>query len=132
MGRLLKFDSAGAIVQTVPVGTLPMVAVFDGTNIWVPNLFSNSVSVVRASSGSVLQTLTGNGLKGPFVAAFDGERVLITNGDGIDNNVSLWRAADLTPLGFLETGSGTFPGRACSDGVNFWITLHGTNQLARF
>ena len=76
--------------------------------------------------------MTGNGLIGPFAAAFDGERVLITNSDGIDNNLSLWKAGDLSPIGFFATGSSSNPNGACSDGVNFWITLRGTNQLARF
>jgi hypothetical protein len=129
-GTLLKLDSAGAILQTVTVGTQPEFPVFDGTNIWVPNNGSFSVSVVRASSGAVLQTLTGNGLSFPTAAAFDGERVLITGQSG--NSVSLWKAADLTPLGSFATGSSTGPFGACSDGVNFWITLRGPSQLARF
>jgi hypothetical protein len=129
-GTLLKLDSAGAILQTVTVGTNPEFPVFDGTNIWVPNGGSNSVSVVRASSGAVLQTLTGNGLSSPNAAAFDGARVLITNQNG--NSVSLWKAADLTPLGFFSTGSSTQPIGACSDGINFWIALSGTDELARF
>ena len=54
-GTLLRFDSTGTVLQTVAVGGLPMVPVFDGADIWVPNLFSNSVSVVRASSGVVLR-----------------------------------------------------------------------------
>jgi hypothetical protein len=106
----------------------PLYPIFDGTNIWVPNLGSSSVSVVRASSGAVLATLTGNGLNGPFVAAFDGQRVLVTSGTGGD--VSLWKAADLSPLG--SVGTGGFPFGACSDGINFWITLSTASQLARF
>ena len=128
--HLLKLDGAGAILQTVTVGSFPEHPVFDGTNIWVPSFFPNSVSVVRASSGAVLATLTGNGLNHPFVAAFDGQRVLVTNHDG--NSVSLWKAADLTPLGSFPTGTSTGPTGACSDGVNFWITLRTTNKLARF
>jgi hypothetical protein len=127
-GTLLKLDSAGAILQTVTVGTLPEFPVFDGTNIWVPNFNSNSVSVVRASSGAVLQTLTGNGLNNPSTSAFDGQRVLITNFSG--NSVSLWKAADLTPLGSFATGS--FTHGACSDGINFWIALAAPGKLARF
>ena len=42
---------------------------FDGTNIWTPNSDDNSVSVVRASTGVVIATLTGNGLKGPVPQA---------------------------------------------------------------
>jgi hypothetical protein len=127
---LLKLDSSGAVLQTVTVGSLPQFPAFDGANIWVPNISSNSVSVVRASSGAVLQTLTGNGLNGPYVAAFDGQRVLITIFSG--DSVSLWKAADLTPIGSFPTGASTFPSGACSDGVNFWITLSNANKLARF
>jgi hypothetical protein len=75
-------------------------------------------------------TLTGNGLNGPRAAAFDGERVLVTNPGG--NSVSLWRASDLKPLGSVSTGTSTSPLGTCSDGVNFWITLNSANKLARF
>jgi hypothetical protein len=126
---LLKLDSGGTILQTVPVGDSPQFPVFDGANIWVPNGNSNSVSVVRASNGAVLTTLTGNGLSVPGVAAFDGQRVLVTN--EIGNRVSLWKSADLTPLGSFGTGS-TSPFGACSDGVYFWITLGAVGQLVRF
>jgi hypothetical protein len=127
-GTLLKLDSAGAVLQTVTVGNLPRFPVFDGTNIWVPNSGSSSVSVVRASSGAVLETLTGNGVSVPWAAAFDGQRVLVTNNGG--SSVSLWKAAGLTTLGSFATGAN--PVGACSDGVNFWIALSGSGQLARF
>jgi hypothetical protein len=126
------FDGAsGAILQTVTVGRAPSVPAFDGTNIWVPNssYLSNSVSVVRASSGAVLATLTGNGIASPASAAFDGERILLTN--QFDGTVSLFKAADLTPLGSVSTGGG-FPYGACSDGVNFWVTLQTANRIVRF
>ena len=129
--RLLKLDSAGAVLQTVTVRGGPEFPAFDGTSIWVPNANDNSVSVVRASTGAVLQTLTGNGLSGPFSAAFDGERVLLANFSS--GTVSVWKAADLSPIGSVGLGGGiTAPQGACSDGANFWITLYGTNQLAKF
>jgi hypothetical protein len=129
-GTLLKLDSAAAILQTVTVGAFPLNPVFDGSNIWVPNASSASVTVVRASNGVVLATLTGNGLANGTTAAFDGQRVLVTNFAG--DSVSLWKAADLTPLGSFSTGPGTQPQAACSDGVNFWITFQGPDKLARF
>jgi hypothetical protein len=129
-GDLFKLDSNGAIIQTVPVGAEPRFPVFDGTNLWAPNLSSNTVTVVRASTGTVIATLSGNGLSGPLTAAFDGERILVTNVLG--NNVSLWKAADLSPLGSVPTGSSTQPTGACSDGLNFWVTLNLTGKLARF
>jgi len=127
---LKKLDSAGNISQTVTMGDSPAFPVFDGTNIWVSCLNSNSVTVVRASTGIVLATLTGNGLSAPFQAAFDGERIMVTNQDG--GVVSLWKASDLTPLGFVSTGANSQPVGVCSDGLNFWISLSATNKLARF
>ena len=129
-GTLKKLDAAGAVVQTVPVGSFPYHPGFDGTNIWVPNSSSDSVSVVRSSTGAVLQTLTGNGLDHPSALAFDGERILVTN--PIGGSVSLWKAADLSALGSFLIGPGTNPFSACSDGVHFWITLNAQSQIARF
>ncbi len=130
-GTLLKLDENGSILQTVTVGGLPLFPIFDGTNIWVPNGSSNSVSVVSASTGAVVATLTGNGLNGPQTAAFDGQRVLVTNRNG--NSVSLWKAADLTPLGSFAIGpNSTGPFGACSDGINFWITEYFQPNLVRF
>jgi hypothetical protein len=129
-GKLFKLDSNGAIIQTVNVGTEPQFPVFDGTNIWVPNLGSHDVTVVRASTGAILATLTGNGLVEARTAAFDGERILVTSLVG--NSVSLWKAADLSPLGSVIIGSNPGPNGACSDGLNFWITFLNTAQLARF
>ena len=81
-GKLFKLDKNGAIIKSVTVGNSPRYPVFDGTNIWVPNRDSNMVTVIRASTGVVLATLAGNGLANPFQAAFDGERILVTNPSG--------------------------------------------------
>ena len=125
--KLLKLDAAGAVLQTVTVQIQPRFAVFDGANIWVPHATANSVSVVRASSGAVLATLTGNGLGFPATAAFDGERILVTN--GTSPGVSLFKAADLSPIGSVATESDAFG--ACSDGLNFWVTI-SNGKLIRF
>jgi hypothetical protein len=70
---LLKLNADGSIAQTITVGDNPQYPVFDGTNIWVPNGGTNSVTVVRVKDAGgnplttafVLATLTGNGLNGP-------------------------------------------------------------------
>jgi hypothetical protein len=115
---LLKLNSSGGILQTVTVGGGPALPLYDGTNLWVPNGNDASISVVRPGSGAVLATLTGNGLSFPNQAAFDGQRVLVTSLDS--NNVSLWKAADLTPIGFFDIGGQS--NRICSDGTNFYIS----------
>ena len=126
-GNLKKLDSNGNVLQTIVVGEGPTGPIYDGTNIWVPNYFDDTVTVVRASTGAVLATLSNNGLNGPRHAAFDGERILVTN----VSTVSLWKASDLTPLGSF--GGATSVSGACSDGLNFWLTLELTpGVLARF
>jgi hypothetical protein len=131
---LKRLDLNGNFAQVVEVGAGPSQPVFDGSNIWVPNKSSNSVTVVRARDGLVLATLTGNGLNGPNQAAFDGERILVTNFDG--DSVSLWKAADLAPIGTFPVqaplGASPKPFGACSDGINFWVTMSNSGLLARF
>lgn len=132
-GKLHKLDSNGAIVLSVDFGNSPQRPAFDGTNIWVPRFTANAVTVVRATgslSGTVLATLTGNGLSQPRQAAFDGQRILVTNPN--TDSVSLWNSSDLSPIGTFSTGAGTFPQGACSDGLNFWVTLQLANKVARF
>src|SRR5262249_45354609 len=130
LGTLLKLNSSGAILQTVTVGGTPFWPVFDGANIWVPSNGSSTLTVVRASNGTILQTLTGNGMIGPAMAAFDGERILVTNPAG--SSVSLWKAADLTPLGSVPTTSNGGVEGACSDGAHFWAAEYISGKLLRF
>lgn len=125
-GSFLKLDSSGNVLQTVPMASGGYPA-FDGTNIWMPS--SNGVLVIQASSGAVIATLTGNGIAPSLTAAFDGQRILVTN-EG--NGVSLWKAADLMPLGSFPMPANSTPYGACSDGINFWIALAASNQIARF
>jgi S-layer family protein len=136
-GGVRKVDLNGNIIQTISTGAVAVHSVFDGVNLWVPTFGGPSITVVRVcdsfgnpvASPFVLATLTGNGLNTPFQAAFDGERIAVTNNLG--NSISLWRAADFTPLGVV-TGA-TNPVGICSDGLNFWIVLDGfPGKLARF
>ncbi|HKF44729.1 MAG TPA: hypothetical protein VKG01_16645 [Thermoanaerobaculia bacterium] len=53
-GSLLRLDSGGAVLETLTVGIVPRSRVFDGSNIWVPNSGSSSVSIVRAATGVLL------------------------------------------------------------------------------
>jgi hypothetical protein len=130
-GSLKRLDASGGVTATITVGAQPRFPIYDGTNLWVPNAGSDSVSVVRASDGMVLATLTGNGLDGAWTAAFDGQRILVTNISG--GSVSLFRAADFAPLGTVSTGASSGPDGACSDGLNFWITVGSVQgKLARF
>jgi YVTN family beta-propeller protein len=131
--KLYKLNSDGSIAQTVAVGSGPAFPAFDGANIWVPNENDNSITVVRAATGAVVATIpqdASNNLSNPIQAAFDGERILVTNYNS--DSVTLYRAADLSFIANVATGSGSHPFGVCSDGINFWVTLNGTAQLARY
>jgi hypothetical protein len=130
LGSLFKLDNNGAILQTVTGISVPVNPIFDGTNLWVPTSGNNRVTVIRAATGAILATLSGNGLDNPLGAAFDGQRILVTNYTA--GTVSLWKAADMTTIGTFDLGPGTSPFDACSDGVSFWIALHGKGALGRF
>jgi hypothetical protein len=54
------------------------------------------------------------------------------NNNGATATVSLWKAADLAPLGSFTISPGSVPFGACSDGVNFWITQPSAGKLVRF
>jgi hypothetical protein len=94
---LLKLDSSGAVLQTVTVGSQPEYPVFDGANIWVPNIDSNSVSVVRASSGAVLRLAIRVGSRGS---------------DGHGNSAS--NSCPITP----DTRSREVPAWRCTSGCS--------------
>jgi hypothetical protein len=135
--RVRRVDpDTGAVLQSIVVGNAPRELLFDGANLWVSNFFDDSVTVIRAIGslrGTVLQTLTGNGLNAPAGMAFDGERVLVCNfSSGLLSSVSLFKAADLTPLGNLFTGTDSTPIAACGDGLNIWIVRQGMGDIVRF
>lgn len=130
--HLKRIDpSNGVVLESIAVGNAPRSLIFDGINIWMANEESNSISIVRAVGalrGTVLATLTGNGIESPTGMAFDGERVLVCS----DGSVSLFKAADFSPLSNVPTINTFGAARAaCSDGVNFWITTN-TNSVFRF
>lgn len=133
-GTLLKLDGNGAILQTIPIGVTPQYPAFDGHNIWVPDISNDTLTVVRASDGTVLKTFSfgngnQNGLSGPTQAAFDGQRILVTN---LNGGLSLFRATDLSVIGNVATTGVTTPFGACSDGTSFWVSFQGSDVIGRF
>jgi hypothetical protein len=130
---LSKLDAAGAILQTIPLTIQGRRPTFDGSNIWLPTSSGGPVAeilVVKAATGAVLQTLhpPDNIDTTLFSAAFDGQRVLVT--DQQEPRVLVWNAADLSFVGAFAIPSSAFG--ACSDGIDFWLALRDTSQLARF
>lgn len=132
-GQLKRVDPTNAaVLETIAVTAGNMR--FDGANIWLSYSDGNHITIVRATGGlrgTILATLTGNGMQGPYGMAFDGERMLVTNLSP-SNSVSLFKAADFTPLGNVSTGANSEPRSACSDGVNFWVCRYFKHDIVRF
>jgi hypothetical protein len=132
--QLKRVDpTSGSILETVPFNAAGFLQ-FDGSNLWVTSYIDNSVTVVRAVGafrGTVLATLTGNGVHHPYGIAFDGERILVCNNGGTDT-VSLFNATDFSPLGIVSVGFGADPYAACSDGMNFWIVRSSKHDIVRY
>jgi DNA-binding beta-propeller fold protein YncE len=70
--------SDGVTLGTFSVGTSPAGIAFDGTNIWVTNRGSNTVSELRASDGTTLGTFSVVGAL-PVGIAFDGANFWVAN-----------------------------------------------------
>jgi hypothetical protein len=136
---LLRLDSNGAVVQTVPaIG--PGRMVYDGANLWLAQFHGNraasDILVVRAATGEIVATVSGNGLGLAHEIGFDGRRIIVGNTDpGTISSISLWDAASLTPLGNFSAGlTNTYepgPNGICSDGIDFFLTFPGRG-LARY
>jgi len=133
---LRKLDANGAVLQSVALGFGAGLPAFDGRNIWVPQSFDDTLSVVRVSDGVVLKTFpaNSNGMDEPSQAAFDGQRIAVTNESAVNGtpSLSLFKATDLSAIGNFPLAGVTLPFGVCSDGVNFWVALGGSAEVGRF
>jgi hypothetical protein len=115
----LANTTASFVTQTGPWGT-----VFDGTNIWVVNSMSNSLSKFRPSDGALLGTYS-LGHQAQLIA-YDGANLWVT--DSTTNTVTKVRPSDGA---ILATTSVTGAHGIVFDGTNLWVATSGTliNQL---
>ena len=80
----LRWDLPACTPATFTVGTSPQGVAFDGTNIWVANFSSNSVSKINPTTNTVTDTVTVD--TNPRGVTFDGTNIWVTN--QTSNNVS--------------------------------------------
>ncbi len=116
----------GKVLGTFPTGKAPACVAFDGSNVWVNNSLSASVTKLQGSDGTNLGEFpVGDGAE---AIAFDGSNMWITNSDS--NSVTKLRASDGSALG-------TFPGLPDSigdrvfDGQSMWVTNYRSNTIMK-
>ena len=117
--------SIPAQVINFSAGRSPEAILFDGTDIWVANQFSDNVMKLSASDGTILGTFpTGNK---PAALAYDGENIWVANSQSA--SVTKLRASDGT---VLETiGVGISPHHVVFDGASIWVTNSTSSTIWR-
>ncbi len=123
---LWRLDPTTGAVQGVgPVGGhVQLALLFDGTNIWSSNAYSNTVS--KMDNSGVLQSTFQVG-KLPGALAFDGNCIWVANAG--DNTVAQLRVSDGHILNIIATGR--YPSGIAFDGANVWVTNGGDNSLTQ-
>ena len=107
------------------VGSRPSGVSYDGTNVWVANTDSDTVTKLRASDGAVLGTFAVG--SHPVGVTVDRANVWVVNGQS--DNVTKLRGSDGTVLGTYAVGS--HPEGIAFDGTNMWVTNSASDNVTQ-
>ncbi len=110
---LLQWYQDPGAAATYPTGDGPLGVAFDGTNIWIANASSDTVSKMNPADGTRVDYPTGDG---PVGVAFDGTSIWITNYNS--GTVSKMNPADGTKVDYP---TGDRPRGVAFDGTSIWI-----------
>ena len=107
-----------------PTGTSsqPKGVVFDGTNIWVANSFTNNVTKLLASTGAIVGIYSMGTNYNLVGLAFDGTNIWVTNQGS--NTVTKLLASTGAIVGVYPVGSE--PEGIAFDGTNIWVANNGS------
>jgi len=122
IAQLQWYQDPGA-AAIYPVGDFPSGVAFDGTNIWVTNLFDDDVSRLDPVTGDRTDFAVGDN---PYGVAFDGTNIWVTN--QIDDDVS---RLDPVTGDRTDFAVGDFPFGVAFDGTNIWITNTGDDDVSK-
>src|SRR6202049_430520 len=124
-------SSAGAagVIRTIHVGSEARGVSSDGTHVWVANGGEETVSEIKASSGTVIRTIHVG--KGPFGVSSDGTHVWVTNSPEFapgESTVSEIEVSSGTVIRTIHTGA--WPHGVSSDGTHVWVANYGENTVS--
>ncbi len=108
---------------TFSVGQGPRGLAFDGTNIWVTNSGSNTVTELNASTGTTVGTYPVGTY--PWGIAFDGTNIWVAN--AFNNNVTELSASTGSTIATYSVG--TIPTGVVFDGTNIWVANAADNSV---
>jgi hypothetical protein len=117
--------ASGATIGTYPVGSGPKALAFDGTSIWVANLFSGTVNKLNSATGAAIGSYPVGG--SPAALAFDGSSIWVAN----------WSSGTVNRLN-PATGAtiGTYqvvflPSALAFDGSSIWVANSNSNTVTK-
>ena len=118
---LLQWYRDPGAAATYPTGGGPRGLAFDGTNIWITNSASGTVSKMYPANGSRVDYPTGNS---PWGVAFDGTNIWIANnGSG---TVSKMNPTNGTRVDYP---TGDWPRGVAFDGTSIWIANYASGTV---
>ena len=116
---------SGGNIGTYAVGSSLYGICFDGTNIWISNAGSNTVTKLLASTGALVGTYTAVTI--PYGICFDGTNIWISNSGSV--NVTKLLASTGALVGTYTVG--TNPYQICFDGTNIWATNYTSANVTK-
>jgi YVTN family beta-propeller protein len=122
----LRWDQDPGKRASVPVAGSAYALAFDGTNIWVTNNGSGTVSKINPATNTVIATVTTPGPR-PEGIAFDGTNIWVANS-------SLGTVSRINPTTNTVIDSitvGTSPEAIAFDGTNIWVTNHDSGSVTK-
>ena len=124
---LLRWDQDPGRAAQYTTGLSPFGVAFDGTNIWVTNNDSNTVSKINPVTGVKVDYTTGSNPRG---VAFDGTNIWVANfgGGGSVSKINPNGVAPGTPINYT---TGSYPQGVAFDGTNIWVTNIGSGTAGR-
>jgi YVTN family beta-propeller protein len=123
----LRWDLDRSRTKSANVGSSPTAVAFDGTNVWVANFNSKSVSRINAVTGEkVLPDITVG--TGPTALAFDGTRMWVANRTA----GTLTRIDVATGQVLPAIVPGSQPRGLAFDGTRMWVSSVGSDDVRAF
>lgn len=114
-GLAVQMSLSGVVLRSVPVGLGPFAISFNGSQVWVANENSNSVSVINAANGAVAATYdTG---VAPVGIECDGEHMWISNSSSNTVVEMNFDGSTVTTFTVADPTSGL-----AWDGVRMWAS----------
>jgi YVTN family beta-propeller protein len=117
-GVAVQMSMSGAVLQSVPVGAGPFAIAFNGTQVWVANETSNTVTVINGANGAVVATYP-TGIT-PVGIECDGVHMWIANSNSNTLVEMNFDGSTVATFSVSDPTSGL-----AWDGVRMWVSSFG-------